>query len=368
MAHVATLGALMAVTSVGCDKKKDPPPTTPQKIPAEPQLAATDSAAKPGPAYPPNSPVFGEMNVPGDNPMTAEKVKLGHQLFFDPRMSASGKTSCYSCHRNEFGTGGQLPIAVKDNGKSAGRHAPVMWNIGFLPALYWDGRARSLEEQGLATWATMLGVGKANLPKKAAEIASIPGYKSEFEKAFPGQPITPELIIKAIATYERTLVCDNTAFDQFRAGNTQALNPKQKAGYKLFMGKAGCTSCHTIPFFSDAYTTKDGAYHNTGVGTSGPADKLDIGRKKVTGLDSQWAAFKTPSLRNAVKSAPYFHDGSRLSLREAVKLMATGGVKNPALDAQLKNRNLTDKELTYLTDFLGSLECPEDLEKPDLPK
>jgi cytochrome c peroxidase len=308
------------------------------------------------------------MKVPADNPMTAAKVQLGHQLFFDPRMSASGTKSCYSCHQNEDGTGGHDPVAIKDNGEPAGRHAPIMWNVGYLTALYWDGRAQTLEQQGLAAWAGMLGVGKDNLAKKAAEIGAIAGYKTQFDKAFPGEAITPEVVIKAIATYERTMVCADTAYDKYQAGDKAAMTAKQVAGYKLFIGKAACTSCHTVPFFSDAYTTPQGAYHNVGVGTAViPKADVDSGRKKVTGIDSQWSAFKTPSLRNVTESGPYFHDGSAITVKEATKLMASGGLENEFLDPQLKDRHLTGTELALLIDFLGALECPGQLAVPLLP-
>jgi len=335
---------------------------------------ATDAAAttttSTAPTLPPPSPksLGAPMKVPADNELTAAKVKLGHQLFFDPRMSASGTMSCYSCHQNKDGTGGAVAIAVKDGGKPAGRHAPIMWNVGYLPALYWDGRAQSLEEQGLAAWAGMLGVGKDNLAKKAEEIAAIPGYKKEFERAFPGQTVTPELVIKAIASYERTMVCADTAYDKYQAGDKSAMTKKQIAGYKIFIGKAACTACHTPPFFSDAFNTPGGAYHNVGVGTKGvPKQEVDVGREKVTGIQSQWSAFKTPSLRGVSQSPPYFHNGSAATLKEATELMAKGGLKNEFLDPQLKNRHLTPAELALLLDFLRALKCPGELAVPLLP-
>ncbi len=359
---------LTGALTTACGKEKKSPTATQTPAPAETPTAMPGATEKS--AYPPSpASLGGPMKVPPSNPMTSAKVKLGHQLFFDPRMSASGKKSCYSCHQNEDGTGGHDPMAIKDNGKSAGRHAPVMWNVGYLPTLYWDGRAGSLEEQGLAAWAGMLGVGKENLAKKAAEIAAIPGYAAEFEAAFPGEPITPELVIKAIASYERTMVCSDTAYDKYQAGDTSAMTAQQVAGYKLFIGKARCTSCHIAPFFSDTYGSPKGAYHNVGVGTAGvPKKDVDVGRKKVTGLDSQSSAFKTPSLRNATKSAPYFHDGSAVTVEEATKLMASGGLANAFLDPQLADRKLTDKELARLVDFLGALECPGQLVKPSLPE
>src|SRR5690606_25087222 len=128
----------------------------------------------------------------------------------------------------------------------------------------------------------------------------------------------PDTIAKAVAAYERTLFCADTAWDKFSAGDKSAMTSEQQEGWKLFVGKAACNSCHTPPMFSDAYTSMDGAFHNTGIGVKGKKkEEVDSGRKKVSKSDTDWAAMKTPSLRNVSKSAPYFHDGSAKTLEEA---------------------------------------------------
>src|SRR5689334_16193730 len=182
--------------------------------PAPEQAAAPSAKEPPAPAAAPTPPTqraddmtlatLGPVPIPEANPQSDAKVSLGNQLFFDKRLSVDGSRACISCHMNEDGTGGHDPLAVGAKAKQLTRHSPVMWNVGYLPKLYWDGRSDSLEAQGTAAWAGgNMGVGKENLEAKAKEIAKIAGYKKQFDKVFPGKGVTPETIIQAIASYER---------------------------------------------------------------------------------------------------------------------------------------------------------------------
>lgn len=313
-------------------------------------------------------PTLPEMPIPESNPQTDAKIDLGHRLFFDARLSGDGKLSCYSCHQNEHGNGGGTPLAIGAHGKTLTRHSPVIWNVGYLPKLYWDGRSDSLEAQALGAWTGgNQGVGKENVDKKAKEIAALPEYKARFAAAFPGEAVSPDLIVKALSAYERTLVCKNTAYDRYAQGDKSALNAEQKAGLGLFMGKALCTACHAPPHFSTAYMG-EGTFFNVGVGTKDVPEKdVDVGRMKVTEKEQDWAAFKPPSLRNVSKSAPYFHDGSAKTLRDAVKFMATGGADNKNKTPLMQDRGLTDAELDQLVSFLGALDCEGSLVPPAAP-
>jgi len=346
--------------------------TTPEPAPSASVAAATPAPA-PIPAGPRADdmtlPALGPVPIPEDNPMSEAKVNLGHQLFFDKRLSADGSRACYSCHLNADGTGGHDPVATGAKGKVLTRHSPVMWNVGYLPKLYWDGRADSLEAQGTAAWAGgNMGVGKENLEAKAKEIAKIKGYKKSFELAFPGKGVTPETIIQAISAYERTLVCDDTAYDKFAKGDKSALSAQQKEGLELFMGKAGCVACHAPPYFSLAYFGKEGAFFNVGRGIKDKKkEEVDVGRQTVTKKDSDWAAFKPPTLRNVSKSPPYFHDGSEHTLEDAVRFMAGGGFKNDNLSPLLSDKQLKDPEISAIVSFLGALECKGELKEPKLP-
>ena len=330
--------------------------------------AASESLAPLPPMAPvPESPrTLGSLGAPKDNPTTPEKVRLGNLLFFDSRLSADGTRSCYSCHDNADGTGGHDPLAVGAKGAKLPRHAPVMWNVAYLPKLYWDGRSDSLEAQMKAAWAGgNMGVGQDGLAAKATEIGGLAEYKALFAAAFPGEGVTPDIIARAVSAYERTLFCGTTAFDKFSAGDKTALTDEQAKGLALFSGKAACNACHTPPFFSDAYTTDGGAFHNVGIGTKGkPEAEVDIGRGKISKSDADWAAFKTPTLRNVTRSAPYFHDGSVPNLEEAVTIMASGGIANKHKDAKLVDKKLKKDEIASIVVFLGALECKGVLAQP----
>ncbi len=311
---------------------------------------------------------LGLMAVPEDNPQSEAKIALGHQLFFDARLSADGSRSCYSCHMNEHGNGGGEPTAVGALNRTLTRHSPVIWNVGYMNRWYWDGRAGSLEDQATGAWAGgNMGVGRDGLEAKASEVAAISGYAEQFAAVFPGDGVTPETIVKAIAAYERTLVCDDTRYDRFARGDRGAISRQEREGLQLFMGKAACAACHTPPFFSNQFMIDGGTYFNTGIGTEGkPEDQVDVGRMGVTESASDWAAFKTPSLRNVSRSAPYFHDGSVTTLEGAVRFMSGGGYPNRNLSPLLANRGLSDTEVAALVTFLGTLECGT-LEVPELP-
>jgi cytochrome c peroxidase len=359
--RVMCLGGALVLT-LGCGKEDAPKPSVPPQTSSASQATVASAVKKPPLVL--SSKVLGKMKLPAPESVTEAKVVLGRKLFFDPALSVDGSRSCYSCHKNEDGTGGHEPIAIGAGEKLLTRHAPAMWNVGYLPALYWDGRAASLEAQGTGAWAGgNMGVGKEGLAKKADEIGQKPEYKPLFEAAFPIDLATPDTIVSALSAYQRTLICDNTAWDKFQAGDSAALNEQQKQGWELFKGKARCAECHTPPFFSDSFLAAGGAYHNAGVGFEGKKDtEVDAGRQTVSKSDSDFGAFKTPSLRNVSKSAPYFHDGSAATLEVAVEFMAKGGYKNKNLDPKFGDRGLSKEELGSIVAFLSSLDCEGKLE------
>jgi len=312
---------------------------------------------------------LGTVPVPAANPMTDAKVALGHQLFFDARLSVDGSRSCYSCHMNENGNGGAEPIAVGAANRQLTRHSPVIWNVAFMPRFYWDGRSESLEAQAKGAWGGgNMGVGADNLDAKAAEIGAIPGYAEQFQAVFGDRVATAETVAEAIAAYERTLICDDTRYDRYMAGDEGVLTDQELAGLGIFQGKGACVTCHTPPGFSVQFATEDGVYYNVGIGIAGVAEEeVDVGRQAVTDDPADWAAFKVPSLRNVSRSAPYFHDGSVADLEAAVRYMAGPGVANKNLTPLMADRGLTDEEVGSVVAFLGSLACSVELEVPELP-
>jgi cytochrome c peroxidase len=367
--HSLWLIAIVAVAA-GCKKKEAEVAPAPvgSAAPAEP-AAATPPAAPAAPAVRPSQqplPTMPALELPEDA-KRKEKIALGNALFFDTRLSVDGTRACYTCHQNEDGTGGHDPKAIGAKNAQLTRHSPVLWNVAFFKkAFYWDGRSPSLEALALAAWGGgNMGVGKDNLEAKTAEIAKIPGYKKMFEAAFPGQKVSAELVGAALAEYERTFICNDTAYDKFAGGDKAALSEQQQRGLDVFMGKGQCTACHAPPFFSSAMGVEGGVYFNTGVGTQGKAEAdVDVGRMAVTNNPTDWAAFKPPSLRNVAKSPPYTHDGSAAKLEEQVKFMAAGGAPNKNLSPLVANRGLTQPELDDLVAFLHGLDCGGKLEAP----
>ncbi|MEZ4359220.1 MAG: cytochrome c peroxidase [Kofleriaceae bacterium] len=372
MKKATPLLVVLAVGLPGCKKESTTSGTSSSESP--PTAAPVTPPTAPPPTPRPSQvqqPVLPALELPEDA-KRAEKVALGHALFFDPRLSVDGSRACYSCHQNEDGNGGHDPLAIGPGDKPLPRHSPVIWNVGYYKnALYWDGRAATLEDNAKAAWGGgNMGVGKENLEKKAAELGKIKGYKKLFDAAFPGEKkVTPDMVASAIAEYERTLVCNDTAYDKYAGGDKTALSEEQQRGLDVFLGKGMCAVCHAPPHFSTAMAVDGGAYFNVGIGTAGKAEaEVDVGRMKVSNAEADWAAFKPPSLRNIGKSAPYFHDGSVAKLEDAVALMASGGVANKAKSPLLSDRGLTDAELADLVAFLRGLDCGGKLEAPTLPK
>jgi cytochrome c peroxidase len=297
--------------------------------------------------------------VPDDNPMTPEKVALGHQLFMDKRLSVDGTRSCYSCHQNELGNADGRKLALGPGDKSLPRNSPTIWNVGLhTTGLYWDGRADTLEKQGIGAWkGGNMGVPEDQLAAKAAEIAAIPEYAAQFTRVFDlkeGDAVTPDHVVKALSAYQRTLLCFDTAYD------TNTMSEAALRGWDLFRGKASCTTCHA------AGTFVDGLFHDVGLGhdaEGSPIADADRGRGKISEQPIDDNKFRTPTLRNVAKTAPYFHDGRTATLEEAVRYMAGGGnAKAPGLDQNLRNTALTDDEIKDVVAFLEALTCAGTLE------
>lgn len=302
---------------------------------------------------------YEEMAIPPDNPMTPEKVALGRQLFFDKRLSGDGSRSCYSCHVCEKGLTDGLPTSIGAFNKPLPRSSPTLWNIGYHKEFYWDGRSPSLEKQALAAWKGANMGAEATLDQIVARINAIEGYRTQFQKVFGG-PATPDNIAQAIAAFERTILSGDTAWDRWQAGDESAVGEDVKRGWEIFDKKAKCTNCHAGVLFTDLQ------YHNVGVGMDKP--EPDVGRFKVTNRPEDTGAFKTPTLRDIAKSAPYFHDGSAATLEEAVDIMLGGGKPNPYLDRKnLKKVTLTPAEKRDLLAFLRSLTVDCTLSEPPLP-
>jgi cytochrome c peroxidase len=221
--------------------------------------------------------------VPADNPMTAEKVELGHKLFFDKRLSVDGSRSCYSCHQNELGNADGRARALGPGDKLLARNTPTIWNVAYFAESYWDGRAKGLEKQMLGAWkGGNMGVGEAGLAAKAAEIGGLPEYKEAFKRVFAvaeGEAVTPEQVARRCRRTSARCCAAG------RRGTRTALEPEPaQRGWELFRGKAACTGLATA-----ATTSSDGLYHRVGVGVpesgeerrQGPLRRQQGGRGQV---------------------------------------------------------------------------------------
>jgi cytochrome c peroxidase len=282
-------------------------------------------------------------SAPGDNTLTQEKVALGRRLFSDPILSGDRTVSCATCHLPDRGFAGSDALAVGVRGQKNRRNAPTLLNIAYSPVFFWDGRAATLEEQALKPIADPREMA-SNAEDAVARLRADPSYVSQFQTAF-GDAVTTQNLARALASFERTLLSGDSAVDRFRHGQVTDLNDDAKQGLWLFEGRGGCWKCHS------GNTLSDGRFHNTGVAWGAG----DLGRYEVTHRDSDRGAFKTPTLRDVARTAPYMHDGSLATLEEVVRYYGRGGNPNPHLDKDLKPVEFSDDDIKHLVAFLNAL-------------
>ncbi len=283
---------------------------------------------------------------PGDNPYTPEKAELGRLLYFDKRLSADDTVACATCHAPEHAFTDGAAVSTGIRGQHGGRSAPTIINRGYSLAQFWDGRAPTLEEQAKGPIANSLEMGDS-LDNIVAKLNAIAGYRAWFAKVFGSADFTADQVAKAIATFERTVLSGNSPFDRYKEGDKKALSRAQIRGMNVFFNRAKCDKCHDGMNF----TTND--YHNLGIGTDKPTP--DEGRFAVTKNPKDWAAFKTPTLRDIAETAPYMHDGRFQTLREVVDFYDKGGLLNKNLDPEIKPLKLTVDERNDLVEFLKAL-------------
>ena len=290
----------------------------------------------------------GSMVIPNDNPLTQEKVALGKLLFFDKRLSANNTIACANCHMpTRSFTDGQ-PVSTGINRQQGGRSAPTAINRLFSSTQFWDGRAATLEAQSVGPFVSPVEHGFVNHDALVTKVRTIEGYTSLFQDAFGTTPITVALIGKAIASFQRTLLSGNSKYDQFGAGGDDtALSAQAQNGFRVFVGKGQCLRCH----FGFNFT--DEGFHNLGVDWD--KDQVDLGRYGVTKDPKDLGAFKTPTLREVARTAPYMHDGRFATLGQVVDFYDQGGIANPHLDPTIKPLNLSEQEKEDLVQFLHAL-------------
>jgi cytochrome c peroxidase len=287
-------------------------------------------------------------HIPADNPLTEEKVSLGRRLFFERKLSADGTINCASCHAPERGFADPRRFSIGFRGRRGARQAPTIINRAFSRAQFWDGRAASLEEQALGPITNPIEMGNPKIEGVIARLERDPEYVAEFRRAFPeSERITAQNLARAIASFERTIMSGDSPYDRFIDGDRGALSAPAQRGYRLFIGKANCASCHLSFNFTDEI------YHNLGTAFAQP--RPDLGRYAVTRLEGHQGAFKTPTLREIASTAPYMNDGTLRTLEEVIDYYDRGGAPNEWLSAKIKPLGLSAEEKRDLLEFLKSL-------------
>lgn len=321
-----------------------------------------------------------DVPVPDDNPPTAAKIRLGRKLFFDERLSHSGKLSCGSCHLPHEGfTVNERATPVGHEGAILRRNAPTLLNVAYQRSLFLDGRQTSLEEQALEPFTVEDELANPSLDVVLDRIRQLPDYAGLFEEAF-GEGVNPRTVGQAISSYERTLLAADSAFDRWRyGGQTDALDTLAKQGFDLFTGKAGCVACHVLDERQAVFT--DHLFHDDGVGwipsrdigagrlmtprglpvyaalndPDADATPSDMGRMEVTKEFIDMFRYRTPSLRNIELTAPYMHNGTFETLEDVVAYYGDGGFRHFGIDPLVRDLSLNDAEKAALVAFLKSL-------------
>jgi len=296
-----------------------------------------------------------EMAAPRDNPFTK-------QLFFDPRLSADNTISCASCHDPAKGWSNAAPVATGIDGQKGGRSAPTIVNAGYQYFQFWDGRAKFVEGQALGPIQNPIEMAMT-LEELEKKLTGIEGYRKQFQQVFGAESVKSDDVAKAIGAFERTVLSGNAPYDRYQAGEKDALSEAAQRGMKVFFNEGHCSACHTGPNLTD------GAFHNIGVGMK--EKDPDVGRYAISDLKGDTGAFKTPTLREIARTAPYMHDGREKTLEDVVEYYDKGGTPNEYLDEEIYPLGLSDQQkkdlVTFLKEGLSSPDYPE-TKAPELPE
>jgi cytochrome c peroxidase len=363
----------------GCATTSSPPPDTGTGLVTSTDVEALERANPCAPLPEPPLGIEGDLTALPDPP-TAETVRLGRWLFYDPRLSVDDSVSCATCHRPEHGFSEPTSVSTGVGGQTGNRKAPPILNVAFdiEHHRFWDGRAATLEEQAIGPMVNPVEMAMADHDVVVDKVRAIETYRLFFATAFGDDEITIERIGKALADYERTRFSGNSPWDRWQAEpdpedaaidigavtdfdgtihldqiefvDGRHVSAEVKLGHYVFFEKAVCNQCHLGPNFTEAQ------FHNLGVGWNSETEEFaDIGRYEVTQQDVDRGAFKTPTLREVASRAPYMHDGSIATLREVVELYARGGEANPWLSPKVERVDLTEEQIQALVAFMEAL-------------
>ncbi|HQZ16441.1 MAG TPA: cytochrome c peroxidase [Vicinamibacteria bacterium] len=314
-----------------------------------------------------------EILIPPENPVTPEKIELGRRLYYDKSLSADGTVSCATCHDPEKGFADGKKVGEGIGGKKGARNSPTVLNSMFNEFQFWDGRASTLEEQAKGPMTNPVEMGMKDHDMVVAAVMKDPAYVADFQKIFGHAP-TIDDVAAAIATFERTVVSGDSAFDRFQAGDKLAMSESAQRGWVLWNGKARCNTCH--PFAANTPNFSDNKFHNIGVAAKGrdfgvlarkatqvadlqelafDPNFSELGRFIATKQPKDLGAFKSSGLRDIALTAPYMHDGSEPTLISVVEFYDKGGEPNPFLDGGITPLKLTEGERHDLVAFMEAL-------------
>ncbi len=288
---------------------------------------------------------FPKIEFPDDNQFTVERWKLGKKLFYDKALSLNNTVSCGSCHKPELAFSDNVARSLGDNGTVGRGNAPTLSNVAYHPYFTRAGGVPTLEMQILVP-VQEHDEFNTNIVDLAERLKQMPEYVEAAQNSY-NREMDPFVITRAIATFERSLVSGNSRYDAYiQKGDFEALNKQEKRGLQLFLSdETNCSKCHTGFDFTNY------AFENNGLYTV----YADSGRFRVTGIDTDRAKFKVPSLRNIELTAPYMHDGSKQTLESIVEHYNAGGAIHPNKSQFLKPLGLTQEEKDDLVAFLKSL-------------
>jgi cytochrome c peroxidase len=294
---------------------------------------------------------------PDGDAYSATKHALGERLFFDPVFSNSRTISCGTCHDPARSWGDGLPRAHGEGASALAFRSPTLLDVAWMPKLGWDGKFRDLES---VAFTPITASGNMNLKEEVliARLLAEPTYVSAFAGAFPSGGISRPNIEQALATYQRTIVSQEAPFDRWVQGDERAVSEAAKRGFDLFNTKGRCSSCHS------GWTFSDGSFHDIGT-----AEGKNIGRGRLfpTSVKLQYA-FKTPTLRDVARRAPYMHDGATPTLEAVIDLYDRGGIARPSRSELIRPLNLTEGEKSDLVAFLQTLTGDRPLPHPPAPQ
>jgi cytochrome c peroxidase len=311
---------------------------------------------------------FTTMPVPADNPLTRQGIELGRRLFYDPILSADSSQACATCHELGLSFADDRRFSIGITLQEGDRNAPTIINAAWLESAFWDGRAASLEEQALGPVVNPIEMADS-WPNVVKKLQRHPTYPDLFGRAFGTDQITRDLVVKAIAQFERTFISNNSKFDtwlQTRDWQAAGFSAAAERGRQLFDSeRADCFHCHQI---NNLVT--DNRFHNVGLDSTFDDPDVDRGREDITGNPADLGLFKTPTLRNVEFTAPYMHDGRFQTLTEVVQHYNAGGFTTDTLDPLLRKRGvglgLTDQEVADIVEFLKTFSDPNYITNPDL--